>query len=460
MTRTNGVTLVLCAAVLGCAGNASTGGPVGESGAGLSNGAVYNFGTLAHPGACMDARAAGTGNGTQIQEWWCNGSGAQAFAVRDAGGGAVALVNPSSGRCVDVAARGTANGTKIQLWDCNGTPAQSFWAQPEANGFVSFVNTNSGKCLDVAGANPADGTVVQLYDCNGTHAQEWNPAVIGGGGGGGGGSTGGGGGGNGMRVHVANGCPVDVWIHGAGQQGVLQPDNVHLAPGAAQDYVAPATWTAARIYAYLQGPQQGQNDKVEMNFGTANGVETINTDITYVDWVALPVEIHAIGAGPDCTTVGCEVPYGSLLDGCPSSLRSGHECLSAGSYCLNPVNNGDPLCHALDGNIGSCAASTPGCGGAAGATTAQVYSCSGGFFSGSPQFCAALNRGVLGAPGPNTPPSAFYQNPPYNPYAAWVHNRCPGIYAFPYDDYGASNQSSDHTCAGATQLDITFCPRG
>ena len=35
-----------------------------------------------------------------------------------------------------------------------------------------------------------------------------------------------------------------------------------------------------------------------------------------------------------------------------------------------------------------------------------------------------------------------------------------GIYAFPYDDYGASNQSSDHTCAGATQLDITFCPRG
>jgi hypothetical protein len=459
MEKTHATTLVLCAACFGCAGNASTGDPVAESGAELSNGAVYNFGTLVHPGACMDARASGTDNGTQIQEWWCNGSGAQAFAARDLGGGMFALVNPHSGRCVDVSARGTANGTKIQLWDCNGTPAQSFWVQQQASGFITFVNTNSNKCLDVAGANPADGTVVQLWDCNGTNAQLWNPAVIGG--------SGGGGGpppppppANGMRVHVANGCPVDVWIHGTGQQGVLSPDNVHLSPGAAQDYVAPATWSAARIYAYLQGPQQGQNDKVEMNFGVANGGEVINTDITYVDWVALPVRISAIGSGPDCTTVGCEVPYNSLLAGCPSSLLSGHQCTSAGIHCSDPNNGGDPMCHALDGNIGACASSTPGCGGAAGSTTAQVYSCSGPFFSQSPQFCAALNRGVLGAPGPSTPPSAFYQNPPYNPYAAWVHNRCPGIYAFPYDDYGASNQSSDHTCAGATQLNITFCPRG
>ena len=263
---------------------------------------------------------------------------------------------------------------------------------------------------------------------------------------------------------MTNGCPVDVWIHGAGSEGVLQPDNAHLAPGASRDYAAPTTWSAARIYAYLQAPDpsgnpQGQNDKVEMNFGTANGVETINTDITYVDWVALPSRIQAIGSGSDCTTVGCAVPYSALLAGCPASLLSGHECMSAGMHCLNPVNAGDPMCHALDGNIASCAAN-PACAGAAGATTAQVYSCSGGFFGGNPQYCAALNRGVLGSPGPNTPASAFYQNPPYNPYAAWVHTRCPGIYAFPYDDYGSSNQSSDHTCAGATQLNITFCPSG
>jgi len=456
------------AVTAGC--SAQSGGDlVGHSSEAISVGSVYNFGTLAKPGSCMDAQGAGTGDGTQIQEWACNGTGAQSFSVQAAGGGAYYLVNTNANKCVDVQARGTANGTKIQLYDCNQTVAQTFSIEPEANGFVTFVNTNSGKCLDVSGDDPANGTVVQLYDCNGTNAQLWNPAVIGGGSGSGGGSsggsTGGGGGGSGMPVQVTNGCPVDLWIHGVGQEATLQPDNAHLAPGASQEYEAPLTWTAARIYAYLQGPDengnpQGQNDKVEMNFSSSGGVEALNTDITYVDWVALPSQIQTFGSGSDCTTVGCEVPYSQLLDGCPSSLLTGHECLSAGNYCLNPVNGGDPLCSALNGQIGACAAEYSACAGAAGSSTAQVYSCSGAFFSQSPQYCAALNRGVLAAPGPSTPASEFYESPPFNAYAQWVHQRCPGIYAFPYDDYGSSNQSSDHTCSGATQMTVTFCPKG
>ncbi len=452
----------------GC--SAQSGGDVVErSSEAVTTGATYNFGTLAHPGSCMDAQAAGTADGTQIQEWECNGTGAQSFSAQSAGNGAYYLVNTNANKCVDVQARGTANGTKIQLYDCNQTPAQTFTIQSAANGFVSFVNTNSGKCLDVAADNPADGTLVQLYDCNGSNAQLWNPAVIGGSTGGGGGTSGGGGGGGtsgtGFSVHVTNGCPVDVWIHGVGQEGTLSPDNAHLSPGATEVYNPPLTWTAARIYAYLQAPDgsgnpQGQNDKVEMNFSNSGGVETLNTDITYVDWVALPSQIQAIGSGSDCTTVGCELPYSQILNGCPAGLLTGHECLAAGNFCLNPVNSGNSLCHALDGQIAACAAQDSGCAGAAGSSTAQAYSCSGGFFSQSPQFCAALNRGVVSQPGPATPASSFYVSPPFNEYSAWVHKTCPGIYAFPYDDYGASNQSSDHTCSGATQLNITFCPRG
>jgi hypothetical protein len=455
--------LLIASAAAGCQGAVLGGGTVSESSAGFTAGAVYNFGTLAHPGACMDAQGAGTANGTQIQEWWCNGTGAQAFSVENAGG-AYALVNPRSGKCVDVAARGTANGTKIQLYDCNQTPAQAFRLEAAQNGFVTIVNTNSGKCLDVAGDNPADGTVVQLYDCNGTNAQLWNPALISGappppppppppvGG-------------SGVRVHVTNHCPVDLWIHGAGTEATLQPDNAHLAPNTSQDYVAPFTWSNARIYGFLSPPDahgnpQGQNDKIEMNFFNKNGVESLNTDITYVDWVALPSRIEAVGSGGDCTTVGCEVPYAQLLAGCPPSLLSGHECLSAGAYCLDPNHAGDPFCHVLDGQVAACAAAIPACAGGAGSSTAQVYSCSGGFFAQSPEYCAALNRGVLDAPGRDTPASAFYQNGPFNAYSKWVHETCPGIYAFPYDDYGSSNQSSDHTCSGATQLNLTFCPQG
>ncbi|HEY2514884.1 MAG TPA: RICIN domain-containing protein, partial [Polyangiaceae bacterium] len=216
-----GRSVALVVAAAACAACSASGGDiVSQSSEPITIGATYNFGTLAHPGACLDARASGTANGTQIQEYWCNGSGAQAFAVQNAGNGAYYLVNTNASKCVDVQARGTANGTKIQLYDCNQTVAQTFLIQPAANGFVTLVNTNSGKCLDVQADNPADGTVVQLYDCNGSNAQLWNPAAISGSPGGGGSGGGGSGGGtsNGVAVKVTNGCPVDVWIHAVGQQ--------------------------------------------------------------------------------------------------------------------------------------------------------------------------------------------------------------------------------------------------
>jgi hypothetical protein len=166
----------------------------------VTAGDVYNLGTLAHPGSCMDARAGGTTNGTQIQEYACNGTGAQSYQLEDAGGGAFFVLNTQANKCVDVAGAGTANGTKIQLYDCNGTGAQRFVTQDTGSGNVFLMNTNSNKCLDVQADNPNDGTVVQLYDCNQTNAQRWNLTAIGGGGGSssGGGSSGGssGGGGN------------------------------------------------------------------------------------------------------------------------------------------------------------------------------------------------------------------------------------------------------------------------
>jgi hypothetical protein len=39
--------------------------------------------------------------------------------------------------------------------------------------------------------------------------------------------------------------------------------------------------------------------------------------------------------------------------------------------------------------------------------------------------------------------------------------RCPGIYAFAYDDYpAAGGESGFHACTGGKQMEITFCPAG
>ena len=167
------------AALVVVACSASSGENVGESGNAVTNGTIYNFGALAHPGSCLDAFAAGTTDGTQIEEYQCNGTGAQSFAVVAAANGAVNLLNTNANKCVDIAASGTANGTQVRLWDCNGTAAQTFFLQAAGNGFVNIINTNSNKCLDVQADNPANNTIVQLYDCNGTNAQLWNPAAIG-----------------------------------------------------------------------------------------------------------------------------------------------------------------------------------------------------------------------------------------------------------------------------------------
>ncbi len=124
---------------------------------------------------CLDISGAGSADGTKIQQWTCNGTGAQTFQMKDIGGGAFNLVNPNSGKCVDVSGAKTADGTKIQLWTCNGTGAQSFRLNATSDGYDTIVNTNSDKCLDVSGAGSADGASVLLWSCHGGNNQQWSP---------------------------------------------------------------------------------------------------------------------------------------------------------------------------------------------------------------------------------------------------------------------------------------------
>ena len=82
-------------------------------------------GTLRVFNKCMDVTGGGTVNGTQIQLWDCNGTGAQEWRWRQQS----RLVNPHSGRCLDVTGGGTGNGARLRLWDCNDAAAQA-WHLP------------------------------------------------------------------------------------------------------------------------------------------------------------------------------------------------------------------------------------------------------------------------------------------------------------------------------------------
>ncbi|WP_324291285.1 chitosanase [Paractinoplanes pyxinae] len=114
-------------------------------------------------GKCVDVAAASSANGTAIQLYDCNNTGAQQWTVGNTDGSLRAL-----GKCLDVTAASTTNGAKIQLYDCNGTNAQK-WSVAGS----TLVNAGSGKCLDATGNTSANGTRLQIWTCSGTANQNW-----------------------------------------------------------------------------------------------------------------------------------------------------------------------------------------------------------------------------------------------------------------------------------------------
>ncbi|WP_436535598.1 ThuA domain-containing protein [Actinoplanes sp. HUAS TT8] len=113
---------------------------------------------------CLDVNGGGSADGTKIQLWTCNGSGAQNWAIT----GQI-WRNPQSGKCLDAAGGGTANGTKAQLWTCNGSAAQNWVAYPDK----TVRNPQSGRCLDVSEVKSNDGQQIHLWDCLAAPNQLW-----------------------------------------------------------------------------------------------------------------------------------------------------------------------------------------------------------------------------------------------------------------------------------------------
>ena len=73
----------------------------------------------------------------------------------------------SSGKCLDVAAASTADGAAVQQWDCNGTGAQLFHVSSVGGGYVKIVNATSNKALDVTDVSTADGALIQQWTYGG-----------------------------------------------------------------------------------------------------------------------------------------------------------------------------------------------------------------------------------------------------------------------------------------------------
>ncbi|MEU4094667.1 RICIN domain-containing protein [Streptomyces sp. NPDC026673] len=128
-----------------------------------------------HSGKCVDAAAAGTADGTAVQQYACNGTTAQQWQFQPTSDGYVRVNNRNdAAKSWDVTDVSTADGAPVQLWSYSGGANQQWLPVEETGGTYHFVNRNSGKCLDVPAASTADSARIQQYTCNGTAAQSFS----------------------------------------------------------------------------------------------------------------------------------------------------------------------------------------------------------------------------------------------------------------------------------------------
>jgi hypothetical protein len=263
----------------------------------------------------------------------------------------------------------------------------------------------------------------------------------------------------GLLFRFMNNCPMTLWLKFAGAPG----GTVMMPSKSTTEFDLPTLH--GRVTAY-KNAAPGAAGSVEAEFFelTADPGKALNYNLSFVDYMGLPLEINGKGTSPSCGLTACYAPLAELIKGCPTQLLDAKngKCMSMFSYCNNAAHAAEAFCTSLDQSAANVIANDPMCRAAgslaAAGGGAKILGCAtGSFWSGSPYCCAKVNRNATnGAGNDNTQNCTYYKTPPYNVYAAYSHSVCPYLYAFAYDDW--NDQSGYHACMGGTGADITYCP--
>ena len=126
-----------------------------------------------HSQQCLDDTNLSSTDGTQQQQFFCEGGDQQLWNFRPVAGVAntYTVVNQLSGKCLDVNGASTADGAPIIQWTCNGGLNQQFttrkvtYSGNDPHDF-QLVARHSGKCVDVSGISTAAHALIHQWTCN------------------------------------------------------------------------------------------------------------------------------------------------------------------------------------------------------------------------------------------------------------------------------------------------------
>ncbi|MFF6786045.1 RICIN domain-containing protein [Streptomyces sp. NPDC012510] len=141
-----------------------------------SNTTISTVAVAQHSGQCLDDTNRSTANGTQYQQYYCEGGYQQMLDLKPVAGKAdtYTIVNEHSGKCLDVANASTADGAAVIQYTCNGGTNQQFTLRPVTalgnSHDYQLVAVHSGKCVDVSTISTAPGALVHQWPCDAASA--------------------------------------------------------------------------------------------------------------------------------------------------------------------------------------------------------------------------------------------------------------------------------------------------
>jgi hypothetical protein len=141
-----------------------------------SNTTISTVAVVQHSGQCLDDTNLSTANGTQYQQYPCEGGYQQMLDFKPVAGKAdtYTVVNEHSGKCLDVSSGSTADGAAVIQYTCNGAVNQQFQLRPvtalgNADDY-QLVAVHSGKCVDVSQISTAAGAKIHQWPCDAASA--------------------------------------------------------------------------------------------------------------------------------------------------------------------------------------------------------------------------------------------------------------------------------------------------
>jgi hypothetical protein len=141
-----------------------------------SNATFSSVAVVQHSGQCLDDTNLSTANGTQYQQYFCEGGFQQMLDFAPVAGvsNTYTVIDELSGRCLDVSGASTADGATVVQWTCNGQTNQRFTLRAVTalgNGHdYQLVAAHSGKCVDVSGVSTAAGALIHQWTCDAASA--------------------------------------------------------------------------------------------------------------------------------------------------------------------------------------------------------------------------------------------------------------------------------------------------